>query len=123
MIAHSEVRKLIEHSCHSIDEFNYEFELEVPEDLLYFQGHFHEAPTLPAVFQINTIVLSRIENLWPNLGPLSQISNMKFRTIIGPKDQLKLHLVAKLSHRQVKFRIDRAGETCSQGCLIFGAQK
>jgi len=110
---------LIEHSFVQIDADTVEYEFEVPADLYYFRGHFDEKPILPAVFQLNTLVIKRIEKLWPEFNVLTKISSIKFRSAIQPKDKLLLHLHRDAEKRRVKFKIDRGDSNCSLGTLIF----
>ena len=97
-------------------------ELRVPENLLYFQGHFKNDPVLPGVVQLNTVVLSRIERRWPELGRLEKMRRLKFIQIIRPGDVIAVRLERKATPNQVGLVITKGDEVCTTASLIFAEE-
>lgn len=97
----------------------FDVELQVPENLLYFQGHFDGDPVLPGVVQLNGIALEQIEACWPDLGALSGARRLKFIKVIRPGNQLTLHLEQKKKQGTVGFTIANDGAICTSGILLF----
>jgi len=95
------------------------FQLRVPEDLLYFQGHFRAMPTLPGVAELRTLVLPRVADVRPDWTFLRRVARLKFRRIIGPGDVLDLRLVFATNSSHVDFEIARAGDGCASGRMAF----
>ena len=102
-----------------VDEAGLEhvFRLHVPEDLLYFQGHFRAMPVLPGVAELHTLVLPRVADVRPMWRYLRRVVRLKFRRIIAPGDTLELRLRFAASH--VDFDITRDGDGCASGRLVF----
>jgi 3-hydroxyacyl-[acyl-carrier-protein] dehydratase len=90
----------------------------VPDDLIYFEGHFVDHPVLPAVTQLDALVVSAIQEAWPSLGRLERLTRLKFRRIVSPGARLRLHL--ERSAETVRFEIALDDEICSSGSLHFG---
>jgi 3-hydroxymyristoyl/3-hydroxydecanoyl-(acyl carrier protein) dehydratase len=92
--------------------------VRVPEDLAYFRGHFPDAPVLPAVAQLDGIVLACVRRAWPRLGPLRGVARAKFHRPIAPGDTLALEL-ERTGPGAVRFALRRGVEPCSAGALLF----
>lgn len=95
------------------------FEVRVPEDLLYFKGHFPGRPVLPGVAQLERIVLYQVGRLWPELGQPRRAERIKFRFPIEPGDVLTLDLDHEVEKRRVSYSIRRNDEVCASGVLLF----
>ncbi len=96
-----------------------EFELLVPEDLFYLQGHFPEEPVLPGVVQIDwAISLARsVFSLMPDfLG----LESLKFHRIIKPLTQLKLVLEHAETSGKLQFSYTSDAGQHSQGRVQLG---
>lgn len=65
--------------------------LQVPENLLYFDGHFPANPVLPGVVQIHWAVHYAREH-WADLGEFGGLEAMKFQQLILPHQNLVLDL-------------------------------
>lgn len=93
----------------------------VPEDLAFFEGHFEDRPMLPGIAQILVLVNRRAREFYGALGAERRIARLKFERTIKPGDVLDLHLERTESGggTQVRFRIERGGETCTSGALVY----
>lgn len=96
------------------------YAVEIPADLLYFEGHFPGAPLLPGVAQLAVLVLAQVHRLWPYLGEPSRVSRLKFKRPIGPGDRLLLSLeLSRAAVPRVDFSLERAGDCCTTGAMTF----
>ncbi|MFW5926173.1 MAG: 3-hydroxyacyl-ACP dehydratase FabZ family protein [Myxococcota bacterium] len=89
----------------------------VPEDLVYFQGHFPHHPVLPAVTQLEAMVLRSVGRTYAGLGTLRRANRLKFVRPVGPGDALALRL--RRTDDRVVFRVERAGDLVTSGILVF----
>lgn len=96
------------------------FDLHVPSNLSWFQGHFEEHPILPAVVQIYE-ALSMASTTWPDLGWLRRITRAKFRTPIRPGDDLLLRFTRVHGQETVNFEYLRNKIPCSSATLGFSS--
>lgn len=100
------------------------FAVRVPADLLYFEGHFPNAPLLPGIAQLVALVLDRARALWPELGAPTRVGRLKFKQPIGPGDALRLILEREDGGGggpRVHFRLEREGQACTVGVMTFAA--
>jgi len=95
--------------------------VRVPEDLLYFKGHFPEVPILAAVAQLQKLVLEQAKAAWPDLGALRRLTRLKFRRPIAPGEVLVLELKRAPGSLDVAFELTHEGQPCSHGTLGFDA--
>lgn len=93
-------------------------ELRVPAGLVYFRGHFDDWPVLPGVMQLGVLAVREALAAWPDLRALRRVRQLKFKRPIEPDQALALELV-RHDDARIDFRIERAGELCSSGSLIF----
>jgi len=93
----------------------------VPPDLPYFRGHFDGDPILPAVVQLDGLVLRQIERIWPELGAPRQALRLKFKRPVRPGERLELRLALDASRPAVTFGIDGGAGPCASGTLVFGS--
>jgi 4-coumarate--CoA ligase (photoactive yellow protein activation family) len=93
----------------------------VPPDLLYFRGHFDGDPILPAVVQLDGLVLRQIERIWPGLGAPRQVLRLKFKRPVKPGERLELRLHLDASRPAVTFGIEGGAGPCASGTLVFGS--
>ena len=98
----------------------FEGEIHVPEDLVYFRGHFEGDPILPGVVQLDGAVLPLVEEAWPELaGALRRVMRLKFIAPIRPGDGILVRLERRGDLRRVIFRIDLGETTATRGILSF----
>ena len=93
----------------------------VPPDSPYFRGHFDGDPILPAVVQLDGLVLRQIERIWPELGAPRQALRLKFKRPVRPGERLELRLALDASRPAVTFGIDGGAGPCASGTLVFGS--
>lgn len=91
--------------------------VEVPEDMLYFQGHFPGFPILPGVAQIVPLVLAQVREAWPELDQPRRLSRLKFRQPVFPGATLELRLERRGA--QVRFRLAGGARASSEGSLDY----
>ena len=95
------------------------FEVLVPPDLLFFQGHFPGHPVLPGVVQLDRLVLRQAARAWPDLGSARRLQQLKFRRVVSPGERLTLRLVREGPER-VSFEIAAGQASCATGRFCFG---
>jgi 3-hydroxymyristoyl/3-hydroxydecanoyl-(acyl carrier protein) dehydratase len=93
--------------------------VHVPEDYLYFEGHFDTYPILPGVVQLHELVLPVARKARPELGPVRQMMRLKFLERIKPGDDLVLTLRFGEDGSDCDFEIAVDGRRCSGGRLRF----
>jgi 4-coumarate--CoA ligase (photoactive yellow protein activation family) len=91
----------------------------VPPGLVYFRGHFEGRPVLPAVVQMDGLVLRQIGRIWPELGPPRKVLRLKFKRPIRPGERLDLRLDLDASRPTVTFDIESSEGPCASGTLVF----
>lgn len=97
------------------------FEVQVPKDLSWLEGHFEDFPLLPGVVQLGVLVMGQCRLAWPDLGGLRRLSRVKFRKPIRGGDAVVLRIDRALPGHSVTYSIERAGQPCSSGTLDFAA--
>jgi len=95
------------------------FEVTVPPDLFYFQGHFPARPVLAGVVQLHTLVLRQVLRSWPELPAPRKLLRLKFKRIIAPGARLTLRLVRPAGEQRVSFEIESGKVGCASGTLVF----
>lgn len=102
--------------------------VEVPRDLVYFEGHFEGNPMLPGLAQVLALVDVEARRVFPELATRGarKLSRLKFQATIRPGDVLELGLTLEEgAEPQVRFWIDRLApeattrERASSGVLAY----
>lgn len=99
--------------------------VEVPADLVYFEGHFHGNPMLPGVAQVLSLIDVEARRRFPELAPLGakKLLRVKFQATILPGDSLEVGLQHETRRgHELHFRIERLGaakERASMGVLGY----
>lgn len=93
------------------------FELDLPGDLPYFDGHFPETPILPAVVQIDWAVKLAREHFGMH-ERFSSLRALKFTRVVQPPAPLTLEL-KRLPGRSVEFEYFQHGAPCASGRIEF----
>jgi len=97
------------------------FRTRLPEDYPYFEGHFRSYPVLAGAVQLHELVLPCLRQVLPEVGPLRELTGLKFPSRIVPGDSLEVTLELGEGSLVVDFSIDRGGVRCTQGRLRFAA--
>ncbi|MDH3428623.1 MAG: hypothetical protein OEM60_06540 [Gammaproteobacteria bacterium] len=95
-----------------------EFDINVPADLLYFQGHFPQQPVLPGVVQIHWAIQLAKSRLGLGSG-FGGIEALKFHRVIIPLEQLKLTLEHSEQTGKLHFSYVSELGVHSQGRVLF----
>ncbi len=95
-----------------------EFELIVPEQLYYLQGHFPDRPVLPGVIQIHWAIQLARRTLSTN-GVFKGFEALKFHQIIEPLLRLKLTLERSEKTGKLIFSYVSDAGVHSQGRILF----
>ncbi len=96
-----------------------ELNLNVPEELIYFPGHFPSYPILPGVVQIAWA--EHFGKLFFAIAePFLTMEVIKFVNVIQPGAALKLTLTWKASSGKLYFKISSESGPHSSGRLVYG---
>lgn len=92
--------------------------LRVPEDLLYFLGHFVDYPILPGVVQLAWV--EYFGKLFFAIDqPFSSMEVVKFTQIIHPGDELTLSIDWKTASGKLYFKFSSELGTHSSGRMVY----
>ena len=89
-----------------------EFEVRIPTDAPYFEGHFPGLAVLPGVVQIGIVLAALGE------PDLAEVVYLRLRKTVAPGDLLRLTL--RRGAGEVDFDMARAGERVAHGTLRLG---
>lgn len=126
-ISQNELHRMLQNSKPGIDIRNkvstedlVTFDAFVPEDCLYFEGHFDGFKILPGVIQV-LMIEEHILIDWPALKNPIRITRIKFRRPISPNTLLSIRLEKKEKDEDTSiiFTIQRQGDVCSSGHFVF----
>jgi acyl-CoA synthetase (AMP-forming)/AMP-acid ligase II len=94
-------------------------ELTVPEDLLYFDGHFRVAPVLPGVVQVDWAIHYGREYFGLE-GRFGGINALKFQQMIRPRHPVQLELLHDAAKGQLQFRYFSDAGAHASGRILLG---
>jgi len=92
--------------------------IEIPDSILYFQGHFPEHPILPGVVQVHWAEHFG-RRYFKNLAQFSRLEKIKFHAIITPNIQMDLILTHKESIKKLLFCYQTDQQKYSSGCIVL----
>lgn len=98
------------------------FFVGVPPSVPYFSGHFDGDPVLPAVAQLDALVLPLVRSCWPALPGLRRATRLKFHRAVAPGRELTLRVERAGSALTVTFSLEEAHERAASGVLHFGEE-
>ncbi|MCF6806829.1 hypothetical protein L3V79_00255 [Thiotrichales bacterium 19S9-12] len=64
----------------------------IPDNLIFFKGHFEDCPILPGIVQLDLAIYYAKSYLGIDLLEVDQVTSMKFMKVIQPKVELCLML-------------------------------
>lgn len=99
--------------------------VEVPRDLVFFEGHFEGNPMLPGVAQVLALVDARARAQFADAlagRGARRMSRLKFQATIRPGDALVVTLeLVRAEEPQVRFQIERLAEDGARQTATSGA--
>ena len=107
----------------SLDDLEHRFQIEVPQDCAYVEGHFPGYPIFPAAAQLSAMVLPAVRRVQPQWHSLKRMVRLKFLDRITPGDQVLLELKLKRDSCIVDFSLSKQGVLCSAGTLELSSAK
>jgi 3-hydroxymyristoyl/3-hydroxydecanoyl-(acyl carrier protein) dehydratase len=93
-------------------------ELTVPADLLYFDGHFAQAPVLPGVVQVDWAIHYGAHYLGQG-GAFAGMGALKFQQMIRPGQPVRLELVRDAVKNTLQFRYFSDAGAHASGRILF----
>ena len=91
--------------------------LEIPPELIYFDGHYPNAPLVPGFVQVHWAA-SIARALFNCPHHVHAIEALKFQTPLLPNARCELHLTWKEPAGRLEFRIAADGRTYSSGRML-----
>ena len=96
------------------DETEAEIAFTLPQELVFFQGHFPDQAILPGVAQAHIAVLVA-QKLWNDWPPDANLTRLKFRRILTPGDAVVLKLKRDAKRGRLSFLYALGEIDASQG--------
>lgn len=100
------------------DDSAVQINLYVPNTTKWFAGHFPEQPVLPGVVQIDWAI-KLAKAVFPYSGKFSQVTNLKFKSVVMPDTALTLELAFAPAKGSVSFHYFNTTESFSTGSVKF----
>ena len=98
------------------------WQTDLPEDYLFYEGHFDGYPVLAGGVQLHELVLPRLRASTRALPALEQLDGVKFLARFVPGETIDLTLRRQADPRKVTFEIRRGETRCTTGRLQFAAE-
>ncbi|WP_137937811.1 AMP-binding protein [Chitinivorax sp. B] len=92
--------------------------LAVTPDLLYFDGHFPQAPVLPGVAQVDWVIREG-RSRFGITGQFTRMEALKFQRIIHPGMQVELELDWRSDKQALSFKLSSSAGLHASGRVIF----
>ncbi len=96
-------------------------QISIPQDWIFFRGHFPTNPILAGAAQLTEVVLPNIARAWGDLHTLKAVPLVKYRRPIRPGARLALNAHRHQDEPLVDFELWEAGELATHGQLSFVA--
>jgi len=96
--------------------------LQIPEDLLYFDGHFDSVPILPGVVQVHWaqhLARSYLPVPFAEAGRFDGMERIKFQQLLRPGMRVDLLLQVDADKRRVDFSYSRDTQQFSSGRIRY----
>ncbi len=94
--------------------------LKMPENLLYFDGHFDQASILPGVVQLQWAVHFGREFFGID-GEFCRLEAIKYQHVVEPLDEVSLYLSNKPDTSKLYFRFVDENRAFSSGRIVYKA--
>jgi 3-hydroxymyristoyl/3-hydroxydecanoyl-(acyl carrier protein) dehydratase len=105
-------------SCERIEQ-GYQFDLLVPADLDYFNGHFKDGPILAGVVQLDWAIAAICQQF--NLArPVQNVEVLKFQVVITPGMTISLTVEQKSADKYL-FSYHSAKGQHASGRVVFAS--
>ncbi len=92
-------------------------ERKIPEDAVWFDGHFPQEPILPGVAQL-CLVEEMLGRHTGNTARVSRLRRVRFKLAIHPDDTLSIEaLPIDESGQAYSFKLFSRGELCCSGIM------
>ena len=88
----------------------------------WFDGHFPNDPTLPAIAQLHMVVETIKKVLQRDLS-LQSVTRIKFKKVIRPGDVLNIHAIAGKKENQYSFKITCENLDVCSGRIVLAPIK
>ena len=95
-----------------------ELALNIPKELIYFDGHFDQKPIVPGVVQIDWAVLFGRKFL-DVVGDFQRLEVIKFHEFIEPNDKVGLTLAFNSERKKLSFEYSSSKGKHSSGRIVF----
>ena len=90
------------------------YELVVPRDLAYFDGHYDAFPLVPGAVQIHWVMLA-LGRLAGRRVSAQRMEAVKFRTVLRPAERFTMQLAIDESFSHVTFTLGDQARVFSSG--------
>ena len=95
-----------------------EWSCEVPDDLVYLEGHFPVQPIVPGVVQI-AWAIALGSALLGSEPEIERIEALKFREVLGPGVRFRLRVELAAARGQLRFQLCNDESEFSSGRLVM----
>lgn len=95
---------------------------DLPEDYIFYEGHFTGYPVLAGGVQLHELVLPRLRALVDTLPQLQQLDGIKFLSRFVPGETIDVTLQRQQDPSKVTFEVRRGDTRCTTGRLVFAAE-
>jgi 3-hydroxymyristoyl/3-hydroxydecanoyl-(acyl carrier protein) dehydratase len=91
----------------------------LPDDYVFFSGHFTGYPILPGAAQLSELVVPCVRRACPALVALAHLSRLKFLERIAPGQTVDVVLTGRPGEASFEFAIRREQTVCTSGRVTF----
>ncbi|MFT6834969.1 MAG: 3-hydroxymyristoyl/3-hydroxydecanoyl-(acyl carrier protein) dehydratase [Francisellaceae bacterium] len=106
------IKRYISPECHEV-----ELTLFIPQEIIYFDGHFPGTPVLPGVVQVDWVIKFAAEIFKLDKTNVTSINQLKFTRVILPESTIILFL--SLIDKRVMFKYMKGPVNYSSGKISF----
>lgn len=93
-------------------------QIQVPDDAIWFDGHFPDDPILPGIAQLSIVVDLLEDTLGYHVAP-TQISRVRFKRAIRPLETMTVQIIPKSPPQIYGFRISSGEDHACSGNMII----